>query len=894
MGRAEDIAELRALKDSPKLSPEKKTLVLEKLAALEDQNLEGWARAGGTKADSAPVVPGELGLKGIIGQEGPGGADPAQAEAERVAGMLDPRFSLVPQVLALQPATNDPAGDQAARAKFEAGQRDPIVVYEPPVDVVRKHLLENPAMLRALRPDDPPTLDEIASLDHGSELYQTASDYMFRKADEAATAGGRKIVRYSKTPWLTLDPKELQLKVQAAAPELANRAQAFILGVDDMAAVGVGRAASEIGGQTTTLTQPRLGVNETAEHPTAEVNAWTEEEYPLEYGAGQVVGMLSPRSVFNKLWDGVRSGGGWLAQAAAKTRLGGLAASAPAPLKAVAGIAGDAATGAVAAGAGQVAQEGVDAAARGALPDFNEAGERIVGTAKTGGYLSAGGSLAGRLAHLGADHIRDTDRFDGLVRRTEPNLDWSPSTAITGPRLSPETRQVVKTAREGNYVPSDVLAEELSGPLQRAAAENSKVARGRATSARRNVYPTPEGAAPLPMTHLQSASLERMRDHHQPQPNGGLHPVDDKFRPAAKVFNSLIEDVSTAPIEGASKLTPDEAGTFLNARARYKLLKNDIEAANARAAGAGPRPPINREDYLRTIKDSRARAAADEEIEASIEDIVGDVTPTPARRAKVEQQVLQELVDEASFVEAHGSLGDYLRQRGIEAVYVKPRAYDARRSDRLTEGLGDAELVEAAKLDRQRRTLGGQKGGYDQLIKKGEEDVAKAETVEKRVAPGGDAFRPVARLATATPGEKQLLDNVRALADQAGVREQLDRYRGLQDTINVHNRARFRGPNNERLGYFNAQNQTDVGMLRAFPLLKALEGPLGPLRGGNPGKAALLGGGETDAQQRSAESSARSRYEAARERRLKEIEQEKAAEERERERRKTETIRRRR
>ena len=815
-----------------------------------------------------------------------------QAEAERVAGMLDPRFSLVPQVLALQPATNDLQGDEAAKAKFEAGQRDVVTIYEPPVDVVRQQLLQNPALLRAISPDSVPTQQEIAGLTADSRLYEDASNWMYKQAQEAADAKGVKIARYRDTPWLTLDPKELAVKFDQAAPELANRAQAFILGVDDMGAAGAGRAVQEFAEPESRLTQPRLGVNESVPHPSAEVNAWTEETYPLEYGAGQAVGMLNPRGVFNQLWRGLQSGAGTLAQMAAKTRLGGLAGAAPAPVKAAAGVVADTAVGTAGAAAGQALQEGVDAAARGELPGA-DAAERIVGTAKTGGYLSAGGSVFGQLAGRGAEGIRDSPRFSGprgpgAVRRTEANMEYRLGRE---PRLSGETRELVKRANATGDQAGDLLTEEIAGPIGKAARENTTRAEGRARAEVANAQRTPEGSAPLPMTHLQERSLERLRDHHQPQPGGGLHPVDDKHRGAAKVFNGLVEDVSTTPIEGAVKLDPDEAASFLGPRQRYQLLKKDIEAANQNA-GKAATEKLDREAYLDTIKDSRARAAADEEIEASIEDIVGDVTPTPARRAAAEQQVLRELVEEASFTEVNGSLADYLRQRGVDAVYVKPRAYDARRADTLTKGLTDEDLAAAAKIDRQRRPLDGKKGGYDQLIKKGEAEVEKARAVEKSVAPGGDAFGPIAGLYQSHPGQKQLVDQVRALAEQTGTTAQLGRLRGLQETLAIQNRASFRGAQGQ--SRYAPTNFMDAAQLRfGFPALRALEGPLGPLRGGTAGRAALLGS-ETDDRQEGQEASARSRYGALRDQRLREIAAKKEADAKEDQRRQNETIQRRR
>jgi hypothetical protein len=895
------------------LTPEEEAELAE-LAPKVRPELRAPTKAASGAVVDQPATPGDPkalgGIKAVYDSNwtphGPGGQPIAQtpsdrardeaaaeAEAGRVVGMLDPRFSLVPQVLALQPATNDLQGDEAARQKYEAGQKDVVFIYEPPVDVVRRHLLENPALLRAISPDSVPTQQQIEGLTKDSDLYQTAADWMYQKAEEAASAKGQKIARYSKAPWLW-GAKPGELAWNGAAPEVANMGQAFVLGVDDMGAAGAGRAAQEAITPTSTLTQPRPGVNESVPHPSAEVNAWTEEEYPGSYAAGQVVGALSPRSVFNKLWGGIQKGGGALLELAAKTRLGGLAAVAPAAVKTGAGIAGDAATGAVGAAAGQVVQEGVDAASSGQMPDLREAGGRVWDVGKLGGVFGGLGSAGGRASGYGADSIRDSPRFTGprgpgAVRRTEPNMEFPFGRE---PRLSGETGALVKEANAAGVQPGDILAEEIAPKIRDAAQGNTRVAEGRARATVANAQRTPEGSTPQPMSHLHEASLEKLRDHHQPGP-GGLHAVDDKYRPAAKVFNRLAEDVSTSPIEGAVKLDPDEAASFLDARMRYKLLKDDIEAANQKA-GAAPAEKLDREAYLKTIKDSRARAAADEEIEASIEDIVGDVTPTPARRAAVEQQVLREMVEEASFREVNGSLGDYLRARGIDAVYVKPRAYDARRSDTLTKGLTDEELLGAAKLDRQRRPLDGKKGGYDQLVKKGEDEIAKAKDIEKSVAPGGDAFQPVAGLYQSRPGEKQLVDRVKALADQSGTREQLERLRGLQEALAIQNRASFRGPQGQTRSPFAPQNLMDAAQLRvAFPALRALEGPLGPLRGGNPGRAALLGS-ETDEQQAGRQASARSRYGALRDQRLKEIAAAKDAEARENERRQNEPLQRRR
>lgn len=907
----EEEAELAELSKSGKVGAEFRAAAAPSGAVIDQKPTPGSeSELGGIQAvygkDWTPYAPGGQ----PISQTGDDRARDEAAmasEANRVASMLDPRFSIVPQVLALQPATNDAQGDEAARAKFEAGKRDVVVIYEPTVDSVRRHLYENPALLRVVSDDHVPTAQEIAELTHDSPLYQTAADWMYQQADKVATEKGIPIARYRDASWLSLDPKELAVKAEGALAENSNRAQAFVLGADDMLTFGAQRAGSEARNPATgeeptdMLTQQgRLGVNANVPHPRREVNAWTEEEYPGAYAAGQLAGMFNKRGVFGQLWSAIEDGSlaarAAAANALGRTRYGAAAAEWLAPeVKAMGGIAADAATGAGAGAATQTAQEAVDALGRGE-PIAPDAGERIVGTAKEGGYISAGGGLLGLLARGGAQGIRKSERFTGTrgpgaVGRTEDNMDWRFG---RGPKIKREVSDLFGTGEQ----PGDIIAREIAPPIRDAAQANVKAAKGTALAESRNYQNSPEGLAGQPVSHLERMSLEKLRDHHQPQPGGGLRPVDANFREAQQVFNRHIDGVSLDPVKGAIELSADEAEAFLGPRLRYKLLKDDIEAARG-VPGGGERPPIKRDEYLQTIKDSRARAAADEEIEASIEDIVGDVTPTPARRERVEQQVLRELVDEASFTEANGSLAQYLKQRGKDRVYVTPAALDARRTDTLVSGLKDPDLVEAAKYDRQQFQRNGERGGYELMQRRHGEKIAEAERVEKRVAPEGDAFGPVAGLYQSRPGEGRIVDDVQALAEQVGVSEQLKRLRSLQETEAIANRARFRGPQGESRSIHSPQNAMDAFQLNlAFPALRGLEGALGPLqgqgRGSTLGRLSQLGGGEAAAAQARAESGPRGRYEAARDRRIKEIREEKAREAADAERRQVEQMQKRR
>jgi hypothetical protein len=909
----EEEAELLELSKSGKVGAEFRAAAAPSGAVIDQPPTPGSeSELGGIQAvygkDWTPYAPGGQPIA-QTGDDRARDEAAAKAEADRVASMLDPRFSIVPQVLALQPATNDAQGDEAARAKFEAGKRDPVVIYEPTVDSVRRHLYENPALLRTLSAEQVPSPQEIATLTHDSRLYQDAANWMYQQAQKVATEKGIPIVRYRDASWLTLDPKELAVKAEGAAAEGRNRAQAFVLGADDMLTFGKQRAGSEapdpLSGKEPTDTlhqQGRLGVNADMPHPRREVNAWTEEEYPAAYALGQLGGMF-PRSgvsLFNQLWSAVEDGS-IAARAAAgralqQTRYGAAAGEwlgSKTPLatatREVGGALADAATGAVAGAATQTAQEAVDALGRNE-PIAPDAGERIVGTAKTGGYLSYGGSVLRRLSGAGANAIRDSDRYSdqygrGLVRRTEPNLDWSPRTAITGPQLSQETKALVKRSGEGpGYIPSDLLAKDMAGPIGKAAADNARVSADRFEAVGAGYRRSPEGRQQQPVKQVMEEAYRGLSAHFQPERGGGLRAINDRPPPELKVFNSLVGEASTTAREGALKLTPEQAERFLTPRTQVQLFKDDLEKAARARAGK----PDDRAAYL-ADKPKKARDGINEEIEADIDDLIGfdqqGVPRTVDKRSKeyktAEQQAIRTRVDAETVLEPFGgSLGEYLKQRGLDGVYVTPRALDAERLDRLIELHGaDSRLGKAAALDRRQFSAGGKKGGYHDMLEQQGAEAARHADIQERVAPKGKAFEPLAGLYQSRPGEAELVDDVVELADQAGVRNQLDRLRGLQDTLAVHNRARAAGPTGQPRGHgmFSPTNWRDVAPLRAFPVLRALEGPLGPLRGGTAGRAAQLGGDEAEAAQRRAESGPRGRYEAARARRLKEIEQEKAA-----------------
>lgn len=866
------------------LTPEEEA----ELAELEKQVGPEFLKAGGSVT---PAPKNSLGVTGVINQpEAP--LSPEDSEVGRIAAALDPRFDLIPQSLALLPATNDTRGVEG----YKGGTTGPVkYAYEPPVAVVRKQLLENPAMLGLLR-SDPPSPEEIAALDSDSDIYKDAANYMWARTMEAAEKGGYTVYRHSQLPWGNEDAsfENLGLKLGGAIQPMRNMQDAFILGMDDTGMFGASRAIQETVQPMGKLGVPEnvdvMGLDENAEHPTADVIQSNIEEHPIAYGAGQVTGAIegAPQAIFK----GILAGGSKLAQLVARTRLGALAGKVPDLLKGGAGVAAEAATGMAEAVATQGGQELVDAgaaAAQGREPVLG-AGERVLDTGQSAALWGLGGSALGRLGGYGADAIRNADRFGGAVGRTESSLSYGALSPLLGPTLKGELKDVVRRANNEGNEASDYLAERIAPRMQEAAQARTRKAEGAQQAERANYQESELGREMLPVTGLQTASLEKLRKHHQPLPGGGLRAVDDKARDAQKVFNRHVESVSLDPVEGAIRLDPDEAGTFLSPAMRRKLMAEDIEAAGQKRAAM----PDDRKAYLETVPRAK-RAAVDDELQASIDDILQqkggdralDADQRKAAYKAAEQQALRERVDEDMVLEPFGgSFADYLRQRGKDGVFVTPAAYDAKRTDTLIEGLTDKELLAAAKHDRAQRIHGGERGGYSKLREKHEADIAKAKATEESIAPKGSAFEAVASHADKRKGDKERADVLRSLADESGTRGDLDQLRNLTDARNIQRQAWFRSPKNSPRG-FGVQNIGDAAALRAFPILRALE-PGGEVTGGMMSRMALMGQVEDEAARQAEQDKAKPAYEKRRAQAQKQKDTEREKAKKRRERRRTE------
>jgi hypothetical protein len=204
---------------------------------------------------------------------------------------------------------------------------------------------------------------------------------------------------------------------------------------------------------------------------------------------------------------------------------------------------------------------------------------------------------------------------------------------------------------------------------------------------------------------------------------------------------------------------------------------------------------------------------------------------------------------EAKVEDGKGPVADVLRSRGAETVYVIPRRYNAEHHETLLDKIGAiskktnrdlSKLDKAARVDRDARPLNGEVGGWSRLQNQHSELIGQKKLAEQLGAPGGDAFTVLTAQQKRRPGEKPVVDAVRDAADRAGpgIREQLNLARSLnpyEDLIAQANWERTtRTPEKGKVAA-----SLDWATARAFPFMRALEGPAGV--GGRGGNAANLG-----------------------------------------------------
>lgn len=711
----------------------------------------------------------------------------ANAETSRIVSRLNPDLPAVPQILATAPATTHPDGDQAAADEWVrtpgSAPKGTIMVYEPPLKVVRDRLASDEAFRKSLYPDVEIRPEEIANLSTDNDLYQAAANKYWVEAAEEASKAGRTAYRYSKAPWLqggflgNESAPGLGSMLVASTLPVMEGIQAFVLGADDVATIGGGRAALEAAnptwdggaaaggvGRNSPMTSPEI-------RTTGQLNDVLAEEHPVMHGLGQVYGGLAQWNPFNRL-------SGWLAGSAGATSAAGKIAAA--------------------AGANAVA-EGANAVGRDVVNDLRENGEltmtpkdlgkRALWPAISGGAFGA----AGEAGALGFDRARkwiaEGPRYGGMPGRLDQKgVEFS---VTEGPKIDARTQKVIDEAKALDVPEGDISARDLAPAIVEGADKRVKQTIEKITQNKRDFYATPEGQQRIPVRNFMDRAVDILRRRHQPDEAGELLPIGKRVEKVRDIFNEHIAGVSTKPSEGAIRLTPEEAETFL-ATSYQKQLRP--KKAGAESGGG-------------------ARELDPTEIEAGGE-------------------------------AAAGGLAKDLRGRGVTEVYVVPQRYDAQRTEELLQNelKGSRienksyrelnELDEALRMDRDVRTLAGQKGGWSQLQAKHEELLRKVKGDEKLAAPNRDAFGPLVQSGVQAPGELPRIQAQRAAAEAAGPQflQMFEAHRALDPLMTLRNQVQYGKVDGKRVNIFSPNSAADTAALRAYPLLKQLGGPMSVLR----------------------------------------------------------------
>ncbi len=548
-------------------------------------------------------------------KQGAPAAAPAAAQSN-LAGQLDPRFSLLPQALAVQPTTTDPAGDDAAKDKWlvDGGKnaKGTVIYYEPPLSVAKKDLLENPAIGRMLYPDDPGILDpqEIANLKASDPLFDDYKNHKWNETAKAAAAAGKTVYRYSKAPYLQGDGaastlNTLGLKAINSAEPALSAIQSFLGGIDKAGYFGIG---NRVGGAVSGLpgappsaaggaSDPFLeSLKGSPDEPTKsfvggtsnaanfkDYAALSAEEHPVVGALGQGLGMLHHWTPTNQLF-----------QAATNTAARGAAAVGGGVLARL----GASTLGAGAAGAlDQGIREGVNAAG-----DLAEHGETPItmggalGNMEDAALLTGGigGGLegAGALSKAGADAIANGSHFRGVPGRLErAGVKFTVGIPpFGGPQLSPETKAVVNAARMTDKLPGDFIAKQIAPDIAKAADEEVKGAIQKVTDRKQVFYKTREGQMRLPAAEVVKRELGLLDSAHS-EVDGQLRPIGDKQSQVSflhRNFNNDIGGVSLDPVPGAIPLDPKKADAYLSDYWKGKLL----EQRPVKAPPGGPGSPF--------------------------------------------------------------------------------------------------------------------------------------------------------------------------------------------------------------------------------------------------------------------------------------------------------------
>lgn len=519
--------------------------------------------------------------------------NPDEARVQQLVSQLDPSLSLPAQVLAMQPGTNHPGGDEAAKEEWIRGDlNNPngvVIAYDMPVSEVRKKLLEKPELYRALQMSVPTDPESVMSIQEGDSTHQAYNDYFFKEAADAATKAGKSIYRRSKAPWLgdgTQASRLDTLKTKLASTPAAEP-QAFLLGFDDSAMFGAVRAAGEGSGlgfggklnpeddEALRKSIPAYGEQNGKEPPKSgpetvggipedlsmqERNDVLEESYPKLHTAGQALGtVLGPAA---SLWSWLTAAG-----APAKTALGGVAR----------GAARGAGAGAVDQGVRETMQA---ASSDDAGASLAGAPGRVLGAAAAGMAPEAlGGGIRGASNQV-TDWVQWGKRYKGAPGRVESHgVEPKLGKGHVAPPVVKDAE--LRGRKEGGRDALTVLASDLDEPLGDAARYRREESRRVSAEKAEEHYASPEGGHTLPMRNLVEVAAQRLRQLTSEVPKKGLKGVAKQRTdaPLKDVFNANIEGVSARPTKHGVELSAKEARSFLSPEWQAKLDLDKLEKA---------------------------------------------------------------------------------------------------------------------------------------------------------------------------------------------------------------------------------------------------------------------------------------------------------------------------
>lgn len=747
----------------------------------------------------------------------------AQAPQAQAEAPINPSMSLVWNGLNAQPATTHEAGDQGAAEEWirnpEKASQGAVFMYEPPLAVAKKEMLENPGILQVIFPDDYTLFDpeRIAQLTTDSDEYKKFADYKWREAADEAAKSGRTAYRYSRAPYLQGEAQGLDtlgtlgLKARGTLPIAGSNMTRFVLGVDKAATLGVsGRGAFAtapdpgsrfanpegnpgIPGSTDLTPNPnaRDYVEERRQGPARDDYAGIED--PTKQGYDQFMSE-------GHLASGLGQGIGTLAPWAAANRAFAVASGAARPIAGLGLSAGRNVAAATAGGAGgaaleQAGREGVDAAVHmsqgGPAPDAAGVAGRIGVSSVLGGVT---GGVLDFFGGSGADYIRhESPRYGGNVGEFETaggKMDLG-----LGPRAPRQAQEAVLEARGKLAEPVDIQAQRLAPKVEKSVEENLTKQREIVETKNAPFYASNEGQMRLPATNTLKKQVQLLDENHSAE-KGFLEPIPNKKDQVTYLRNQLndtVSDVSATPVPDAVELTPRQAEAFLS-ESRKRALKEQLE---------GPKGPT-----------------------------------TGAR--EIDLEAGGGGGDDVSFEEL-------LKRKGVDKVYLVPKRFTAKEHEQLIRGyqqLTDPadpnarerkELYEAGFEDRKARPMNGQPGAWAAQQKENSLALEAAEEEARHALRGGSAFKPLVDYSRRHRGQIELADAVRSAAGRAGSKEELEQLRvlGLLDNLNRLSSplgGNVGGIQRSALGPNAAFDSTTLRL--GYPLLKLLEGPLGGLRGG--------------------------------------------------------------